>query len=105
MLHFKARLFGAEQERDDIDVFMRAGADRALGRRVFLRRIVEQAKDGIAHLDAVFEPHLIELQMEGDGAQQVAAHLVECVEEGAGGAVEIGDLADAGRVGHGFAIG
>ena len=104
MLDLKAGLFCAEEERDDVDVFVGARADRAFRWRVFLWRIMEQTEDGVAHLDPVFEPEFIKAEMQRDGAQEIAAHFVQCIKECPGGAVKIIDFSYGWRVRHRLAI-
>ncbi len=73
------RFLGAEQQRDQIDVLMRAGAH--LGRVGGNRRIVQQPQHRIAVLDRMIEPVGREPQMPRDRRQQPVARHVERREQ------------------------
>ncbi len=99
----QAGLLGAEQQGDDIDVAMGAGA-HAFARPVD-RRIVQEAQHRIAEIDLVGEKIAVELEIDGDRLQHLFAEIVEGGIERVAGGVEVGDLDRPDIVGHVVAVG
>ena len=104
MLDFEAGFLGAEEQCDDVDVFVRAGADRAFRRRVHLRRIVQQAEDRVAEVHLVAEPVFGQFKVQGDGFQEFGAEGIERIEKRARCAVEVRHFGNGRRVLHRVAV-
>ncbi|MND81788.1 hypothetical protein D3C80_735940 [compost metagenome] len=103
VLQLQTSLFGAQQQGDDVDVLMGAGAHAGgVGRD---RRIVQHPQDAVAQFDLVLEIVVAQLHVAGDGLEDLAAQLIQGVEH----AVEVGlEALDLGRpdvVAHVLAIG
>ena len=90
ILDLKSGFVGSQQQRDDIDVLVRPGANvRTILRR---RRIVKKAQDRIAQVHRWIEEIAAEAKVDGDGLQDLQAHGVQGVVQPLHLFLELGQL-------------